>query len=198
MNSNTSPLLRRRVLVALFAAILMALGIPGSPLHMIGYPNLGIINATTLHIPVILGAILLGPIEGAILGLVMGATSLITAIQSNLLSAAYFANPLISVVPRILIGVVAGFLFQALKHRMKNRSLAVGITAVAGTLTNTILVVTLMLTLGSVIDSPNDVWKIASQLMSILISISCVAEVFLAVILSVAIEKALRPMLSRT
>ena len=58
--------------VALMAAIVILLA--NTPLGMIQLP---VIKATTVHIPVILGAILLGPGAGAILGAVFGVLSLI-------------------------------------------------------------------------------------------------------------------------
>ena len=59
--------------VALMAAIVILLA--NTPLGMIYLP---LIKATTVHIPVILGAILLGPLAGAILGGVFGICSLIS------------------------------------------------------------------------------------------------------------------------
>ena len=60
------------VSVALMAAVVVVLA--NTPLGMIQLP---IIKATTVHIPVILGAVLLGPMAGAILGGVFGVCSLI-------------------------------------------------------------------------------------------------------------------------
>ena len=61
---------RQMVSVALMAAIVIVLA--NTPLGMIQLP---IIKATTVHIPVIIGAILLGPSAGAILGAVCGICS---------------------------------------------------------------------------------------------------------------------------
>ena len=59
--------------VALMAAIVILLA--NTPLGMIHLP---IIKATTVHIPVILGAILLGPWAGALLGGIFGICSMIS------------------------------------------------------------------------------------------------------------------------
>ena len=64
---------RYLVSVALMAAIVILLA--NTPLGMIQLP---IIKATTVHIPVIIGAILLGPSAGAILGTIFGICSLIS------------------------------------------------------------------------------------------------------------------------
>ena len=67
---------RYLVSVALMAAIVILLA--NTPLGMIQLP---IIKATTVHIPVIIGAILLGPSAGAILGFVFGVCSLVSRKQ---------------------------------------------------------------------------------------------------------------------
>ena len=64
---------RWMVCVALMAAIVIVLA--NTPLGMIQLP---IIKATTVHIPVIIGAILLGPFAGGVLGAVFGICSVIS------------------------------------------------------------------------------------------------------------------------
>ncbi|MFR1758193.1 MAG: ECF transporter S component, partial [Christensenellaceae bacterium] len=78
-----------------------------------------------------------GPLFGGILGLVMGVTSLLSALLSPDLSSPFFLRPEISILPRILIGLVAAGVFRLLARRV-NRSWAAGLAAAAGTLTNTI------------------------------------------------------------
>ena len=76
---------RWMVSVALMAAIIIVLA--NTPLGMIQLP---IIKATTVHIPVIIGAILFGPLAGAILGSVFGICSLISnTMAPTLLSFAF-------------------------------------------------------------------------------------------------------------
>jgi len=65
------------------------------------------VQITLMHIPVIVGAILEGPVAGAFIGLIFGLSSFYTATVSPLPIAFAFLNPLVSVVPRILIGVVS-------------------------------------------------------------------------------------------
>ena len=59
--------------VAMMAAIVVLLA--NTPLGLIQLP---VIKATTTHIPVIIGAILLGPLAGGILGGVFGVCSMIS------------------------------------------------------------------------------------------------------------------------
>ena len=146
--AKTNEKIRWMVSVALMAAIVILLA--NTPLGMIQLP---IINATTVHIPVIIGAIVLGPSAGAILGGVFGVCSLISnTMAPTLLSFAFspFMSTTgllgavkaiwISVGCRILIGVVAGWLWILLKKFKTNQSVALVITGFVGSMTNTITV----------------------------------------------------------
>jgi uncharacterized membrane protein len=96
------------------------------------------VSATTIHIPVIIGAILEGPVVGALIGLVFGVTSLIRSVVApNGPIDPLFVNPLLSVLPRLFIGPVAWLVWRSLK-----RWPAVGLVAAgaAGSITNTVLV----------------------------------------------------------
>lgn len=134
--------------VALMAAIVILLA--NTPLGMIQLP---VIKATTVHIPVILGAILLGPLAGAILGGVFGVCSMISnTVAPTLLSFAF--SPFmsmtgilgaikavwISVGCRILIGLVAGWLWILLKKIRVNPVVALPVTGFIGSMVNTVCV----------------------------------------------------------
>lgn len=69
-NSKTNEL----VLTGLFTAIIIIMAF--TPL---GYIPLVVINATIIHIPVILGSLFCGPKKGAFLGFVFGFTSCLKA-----------------------------------------------------------------------------------------------------------------------
>lgn len=139
---------RWMVSVALMAAIVILLA--NTPLGMIQLP---IIKATTVHIPVIIGATLLGPAAGAILGGVFGICSLISnTMAPTLLSFAFspflsttgFAGVAkalwISVGCRIMIGVIAGWVWILLKKVNLNSYAALVITGFIGSMVNTVFV----------------------------------------------------------
>lgn len=139
---------RWMVSVALMAAIVILLA--NTPLGMIQLP---IIKATTVHIPVIVGAILLGPAAGAILGATFGICSLISnTMAPTLLSFAFspflsttgFSGVLkaiwVSVGCRVLIGVAAGWLWILLKKWKTNSYIALIITGFVGSMVNTVMV----------------------------------------------------------
>lgn len=136
------------VSVALMAAIIIVLA--NTPLGMIQLP---IIKATTVHIPVIIGAILLGPSAGAMLGAVFGVCSLISnTMAPTLLSFAFspFMSTTgipgalkaiwISVGCRVLIGVVAGWLWNFLEKMHVNNWIALPVVGFVGSMVNTISV----------------------------------------------------------
>ena len=139
---------RWMVSVALMAAIVIVLA--NTPLGMIQLP---IIKATTVHIPVILGAILLGPGAGAILGAIFGICSLVSnTMAPTLLSFAF--SPFLSItgIPgalkaiwisvgcRILIGVVAGWLWVLFTKIKLNQFIALPIVGFVGSMVNTVTV----------------------------------------------------------
>jgi len=131
--------LRKLILIAIFSALIVVM----TWLPFTGYITAGVIEITTLHIVVILGAALLGPAGGTVLGLVWGLTCLWRAYVGPTAAVAQiygFGNPLISVLPRMLVGLVAGLVFACLSKTRVNRSFALGLTAIAGSLTNTVLV----------------------------------------------------------
>lgn len=104
--------IRKLVISAMLGAITIVLGL--TPL---GFIPLGIMNATTMHIPVIIAAILEGPIVGAAVGLIFGVSSMVKAFTMPLPTSFVFWNPLIAVLPRILIGVVSYYLYAAFSSR---------------------------------------------------------------------------------
>lgn len=103
---------------------------------------LGPLSITTLHVTVILAGIILGPVDGAVIGGVWGMLTWIRAFvaPSSPLAPLIFANPLVAVLPRVLIGLFAGGLFRYLSHFKIGDKAAAVAAAMVGTLTNTGLV----------------------------------------------------------
>ena len=99
------------------------------------------VNLTIMHLPVIIGAILEGPLVGSIIGLAFGLFSMYQAFTAPGIFSFWFWNPIIAILPRILIGVAAYYTYSILKERYKKT--AIGLAAVAGTLINTIGVLSL-------------------------------------------------------
>ncbi|MDO9087089.1 MAG: ECF transporter S component [Anaerolineaceae bacterium] len=125
---------RKLVITGVMGAITILLGVT----HWGFIPWFGGISLTIMHVPVIIAAILEGPIVGLGVGLIFGIFSMIqAAVAPSSPADVWFTNPLLAVLPRLFIGPVAYFVWKLLE-----RIPVVGliVAGVAGSLTNTILV----------------------------------------------------------
>lgn len=86
-------------------------------------------RATIFHIPTILAGIWEGPLVGCLVGLIFGVYSFLTP------ASALAADPFVSILPRLFIGIVAYYVY---KLGGKNVYLSSILAAIAGTLTNTV------------------------------------------------------------
>jgi uncharacterized membrane protein len=127
-------------------------GVLGAISALLGWTHWGYLpwfsgaSLTIMHIPVIIGAVLEGPIVGAAIGLIFGVSSLIqSAIAPTGPTDVWFTNPLLSILPRLFIGPVAWLVWLALK-RWPVPGLVV--TGIVGSFTNTILVLGMIGVLG--------------------------------------------------
>ncbi|MBE6070603.1 MAG: ECF transporter S component [Clostridium butyricum] len=132
-NLRTNFSTKEITMIGMLSGISIFLGVT-----RLGFIPLGPINATIMHIPVIIGAIVGGPVVGALVGLVFGLFSMYQAFTVPLPTSFIFWNPLIAIVPRVLIGIVAYYLYNFLKNKFKNEKFSIGISSILATLTNTI------------------------------------------------------------
>lgn len=134
--------------LAMLCGVLLVMGMTG-----IGFIPLPVIKATTMHIPVILGAILLGPKAGGVLGAVFGLCSIwANTTTPGLLSFAFSpfmtTEGLVGVCKslwiglgcRILFGLIAGWLWKLFRRMMSSEYAALPVTAAVATLCHTLLV----------------------------------------------------------
>ncbi len=155
--SSSRKALRDMTLLSLFTALIILMAC--TPIGLIDLP---LIKATILHVPVIIGAILLGPKRGIFLGAVFGVTSVVkNTLVPSLLAFAF--SPLIpvpgasrgslwalviSMVPRMLIGLVSwavyALLSRILGKKLHGRTISMAVAAVMGAITNTALVMGLI------------------------------------------------------
>ena len=124
---------RKMAIIGVLAAISIMLSM--TPL---GFIPLGPVNATIMHIPVIIGAVLEGPLVGITVGLIFGATSLFRALTMPTITSFALINPLVSILPRVLIGIVAYYVYKLTIKLTKNTCVSGWITGVIGSLVNTI------------------------------------------------------------
>lgn len=130
-------------------AILTALIILQTMIPFLGYIPLGLTNLTIIHITVIVAAIVLGTKDGMFVGLMWGLFTMIRVwtFPTTLFDTTVFTNPIIAVLPRVLVGLVAGWIFSWLYQRGRRLVFSSMVAAVLGTLTNTLLVLFFMGTL---------------------------------------------------
>ncbi|MGH4051725.1 MAG: ECF transporter S component [Clostridium sp.] len=140
---NNSMKLRRRIktseltTIGMLSAICVVLGLTGY-----GFIPLPGAKATIMHIPVIIGSIIGGPLVGMTIGFIFGIFSIIQNITTpNILSFA-FINPLVSVLPRVLIGFTSYYVYKL--SYIKKDSVRIGLATVVGSLTNTFGVLTMV------------------------------------------------------
>lgn len=155
--ANRPSAARDLVLTALFTAIILLMAF--TPLGMIDLP---IIKATILHVPVIIGSVLLGPKKGTFFGFLFGLTSFFkNTTAPSLLSFAF--SPLIPMpgtasgslwalavcfLPRILVGIVPWLVCEGLRRLTGSRPAAkllqFALAGASGAIVNTALVMGLM------------------------------------------------------
>lgn len=109
----------------------------------IGYLKIGVIEITFMTIPVAVGAIILGPVCGAILGGVFGLTSFIQCFGTSAFGVFLLGlNPvltfLICMIPRILCGWLGGLIFKALRHVDKTKIISYAVGSLSVALLNTL------------------------------------------------------------
>ena len=188
--------------VALMMAIVILLA--NTPFGMIQLP---VIKATTVHIPVILGAILLGPLAGSILGATFGICSMISnTVAPTLLSFAF--SPFmsmtglvgvvkalwISVGCRSMIGLITGWLWIFFKKVNLNGLIALPVTGFIGSMVNTVFVMgsIYLLFASQYADAKNVGIDAVWGLIMVTVTASGIPEAIVAAILVALIEKVMQ------
>lgn len=130
------------VITGLMAAIAVVLGAT----HWGFIPWFGGVSLTIMHIPAVIAAVLMGPVSGALVGLVFGIFSMIqAAIAPTGPTDIWFTNPMLAILPRLFIGPAAWLVATALKRWPAVSLVGAG---VAGSLANTLLVLGMIGVLG--------------------------------------------------
>lgn len=187
--------------VALMMAVVILLA--NTPFGMIQLP---VVKATTVHIPVILGAVLLGPLAGGILGAVFGICSMISnTIAPTLLSFAF--SPYMSMTGlsgvlkavwvcvgcRILIGVIAGWLWILFKKLKVNMLACLPVIGFLGSMVNTVFVMgsIYLLFTAEYAQAKNVAVDAVWRLIMVTVTVSGIPEAIVAAILVAVIGRVL-------
>jgi len=131
---NTKELTLAGMMIALMTVIAFV--------PQLGYIQITpVIGVTTMHIPVIIGAVLLGRKFGFILGTTFGILSFLVTLQRGATPfELFFLNPLISVLPRVLFGMAVYEVYAFVKKFIKDDKILFPTTALITTLIHSVLV----------------------------------------------------------
>ncbi len=135
----------KMVQVAILIAILLVMSY--TPL---GYLKVGALSISFLTIPVVLGAMLIGPGAGAVLGLVFGITSFAQCFGADAFGAALLNISLVGtfltcVPTRLLMGFLAGLIFRGLHRVEKTKTISYFVGGLSGAVLNTIFFMGLLI-----------------------------------------------------
>lgn len=187
---NTKKLTRMALIIALLAILAF------TPLGFIMVPPVAI---TIMHIPVIVGSILLGPVYGGILGLSFGIMSMLKAtfaaaspgdiLFSPMLSGAPIQSIIMCIVPRVILGVLPPLLYGAFKRTRMNKTLSIGISAGLSSICHTFLVLfCIMIFFKGVL---------LSDIFAYIIGVNGLLETILAILVAAAVCKPLIKLFSK-
>lgn len=191
-NPKTRAQILWMVQTAVLAAILIVMAF--TPL---GYFKYGVVSITFLTLPVVVGAVVVGPGSGAVLGFVFGLTSFaqcfgMDVFGTTLLGINPFYTAVMCFIPRILMGWLVGVIFQALRRVDRTRIVSFAVASLSGALLNTVLFVgALVLFFGNsdyLRQFGDTVWKI----IGVLVTFNAAIEAGVVLVAGAAITKALR------
>lgn len=199
--SKTSNQIQKLTILALFLAIEIILLV--TPL---GYLRIGVLSATLMHIPVIVCACTMGVKYGVFMGVVFGVTSVINATMAPTVTSFVFSpfvtiggmsggwqSLVVALVPRVLIGLVSGLIYQWFTKKGKTKSLSAGLAAFGGTAINTIGVLGLIIVFYS--SSYAEAIGVAQDALiaafGTVVLTNTIPEIVLAIACNMAIVKAL-------
>lgn len=192
---------RKMAMLAMLCGVLIVMGMTG-----IGFIPLPVIKATTMHIPVILGAVLLGPGAGAVLGAVFGLCSIwANTVTPNLLSFAFSPFMTTEGLPgvakalwialgcRIMLGVIAGWLWKLAKKISLSDVIALPIVSAVSTICHTAMVMgsIYLLLAQQYADAKNVAFSAVFGLIMGTVTASGIPEAIVAAVLVTVIGKAL-------
>lgn len=193
--------------LAMLCGVLLVMGMTG-----IGFIPLPVIKATTMHIPVILGAVLLGPKAGAVLGGLFGLCSIwANTTTPGLLSFAFSPFMTTEGLPgvvksfwialgcRVLFGLIAGWLWLFVKKVVKQDYIALPTVAAISTICHTLLVMgsIYLLLAQQYAEAKNVAVTAVFGLVMGTVTASGIPEAVVAAVLVTVIDKALIHLMAR-
>ncbi|MCI8933558.1 MAG: ECF transporter S component [Clostridiaceae bacterium] len=189
-SAQTRRMVQLAILIALEAVLTFT---------SLGFIMIPPISITLLHIPVIIGAILMGPSAGGILGLAFGLFSMLKASTaaaspadiafSPFLSGSPLSSVVMCILPRVLLGVIAGGLYLLLSRKVKGDAVSMGVSAVAATFLHSMMVLGLLSLLFQALP--------LKDVIAALIGVNCLLEMLAAAVVTAAVCVPLKKALVR-
>lgn len=199
--SKTSRQIRNLTMFAFFLAIEVVLFV--TPL---GYLRIGVLSATLLHVPVIVCACTMGTKYGALMGLVFGITSVINATMAPTITSFAFSpfitvggisggyqSLIVAIVPRVLLGVIAGELYQFCRKKNVSIGLSAGCSALVSTIVHTagVLGLIILFYAAPYAEAIGVAESALIAAMGTVILTNAIPETIVAVVINMALAKAL-------
>lgn len=191
-NKNSSRHIHQTVLAAVLIALILVMSY--TP---IGYLKIGVIEITFLTIPVAIGAVILGPWWGLLLGGVFGLTSFLQCVTGTsqfgvlLLNANPLGCFLTCMVPRLLIGLLTGLLFRALSAVDKTKLWSFPVSTIAAAVTNTVFFVGFLLAFFGRADFITAMGPTVGAIIWALVGVNGLVEIAVCCVLGAALSKAI-------
>ncbi len=167
----------------------------------IGYLKVGILSIALVIIPVVTGAIVLGPLCGAFLGLVFGLTSFfqcfgMDAFGTMLFSINGFYTFIMCVVSRVLTGFLCGLIFKGLNKADKTGILSYSVSSLSGAVLNTVFFMSSLILLFGKTKAITDLletYKVKNLLALVvaMVGVNGIVEAVVCLVIGTALSKTL-------
>ncbi|MDD2533917.1 MAG: ECF transporter S component [Eubacteriales bacterium] len=198
MNTQTRQKTLWMAQTAILSAILILMAF--TPL---GYLRLGTISITFLTLPVVVGAILIGPLAGAVLGAVFGLTSFaqcfgMDVFGTTLMGINPFLTFILTMVPRILMGLFVGLIFRAVAKIDKSKTWSFAIASLSGAVINTVLFVGALVWFFGNSEYLRQFGDSIIAILGVLVTINALLEALVIMMAGTALTKALAIALKKT
>lgn len=184
---NVNQMVRLAILIAII--LLMSY----TPL---GYLKVGTVEITFIMIPVVVGAVVMGPKAGAFLGGVFGITSFLQCFGFSPFGTILLGiNPVLTfilcMVPRVLMGWLCGIIFKKLHSIDKTNIVSYVAACISGALLNTVLFVGFLLALFGGTDFIQGFGSNLWLIIVAIVGINGLIEAGVCAVVGAAISKAL-------
>lgn len=162
----------------------------------LGYLRLGTISITFLTLPVVIGAMLIGPLAGATLGAVFGLTSFaqcfgMDAFGTTLMGISPILTFILTMVPRVLMGLFVGLIFRALNRVDKTKTWSYAVASLSGAVINTVLFVGALVWFFGNSEYLRQFGDSVLKIIGVLVTINALLEAIVIMVAGTALGKAL-------